>query len=1105
MRAVKRMAKSIKEPGIFCCSICLDALKKPVTLHCGHSYCMDCVNGYWDQEDQSGVYSCPQCRHTFNPRPVLNTNTVLVGVMGEMSAATGEPTPGVQHEVGPGQVECDFCSVKKLKAVKSCLVCLASYCSTHLQPHYESAAFKRHKLVEVSVSLQDKICPKHDKLLEVYCRSDDQCICLLCVMDEHKGHDTISAAAERKEKQKLFGKKKQRYQQGIQEKEKQLRQLRQKIKAMQSSSDVAVDQNEKACTEIIQMVEKRCYAMNELIRNQKKAVVSRADALMDRLEKEISELRKQEDELKQLSLTEDHIHFLQHCHPIFDSDSEVLLDDSIQLHTTSDFATKAITDMKNKMEALANTIQEMCETIQLDLDPKTRNEFSMYCCSLRLDPNTAFENLLLSEGNSKVSWIKKAQAYTYHPERFTKYDQVLCTEGLSGVCYWEVEWRGPRVEVAMCYKGLELEESGFGYTNQSWCISLSNALCVFWHNGVRTKLSIPCSSTLGVYLNHKGGSLSFYSISDSGQMVLLHRVQTTFLHPLYPGFMVSKGASVKIITPHLELLDCAICLQLLEDPVTTACGHSYCIKCINYFWDKLDHGGSYSCPQCRQSFDKKPVLKRNIILAKVLEEHKKKTSQNGSAAAEWDSDTYAAPGDVPCDACTGRKRKAEKFCLVCLTSFCEAHLHPHLHVPPLQNHSLIQASARTKESICSLHDKLLVVYCRTDRQLLCLTCATNEHKGHDTVSVTTEKEEMKRQLEATELAISDRVLVSQRNITKLMDAKSSIRDAAWEACDDFERLCAEHVRQYVRAVERKCSEMRENVGEAEKAGVDWATSLLTQLQREVSDLRRRQSDLCQLSQNDDPIQFVQAGKALCDLPVFADSHRELGTLHEFVTAQKVKIKDMCNKEKKRLLFHPEESILVKKPRLNGINKRTELLERWKNSRLEVDPRTVARCLHLSGTKEEISWCDPNPPHPDHPDRFTFFPQALCTEGLWGDHYWEVEWDGGIVDVAVSYKGIQRKGSGKECYFGHNSLSWKLSCSPSGCTFWHNSLHKGQIPPVNSCRLGVRLDCEEGMLTFYSVSKAGELTLLHQTRTTFTEPVYPGFSLDLGATLKICNI
>lgn len=328
----------------------------------------------------------------------------------------------MKDEAGPGDVECDFCTVRKLKAVKSCLVCLASYCATHLQPHYKSAAFKRHKLVEVSASIQEKICSKHDKLLEVYCRSDGQCICLLCVMDEHKGHDTVSAAAERKEKQKQFGKKKQRIQQGIQEKEKQLRQLRQKTKGLKASSDAAVAQNEKAYAEIVLKADKRRCAVNDLIRDQEKAALSRTEELVDRLEKEISELRKQEDQLKQLSLTEDHINFLQHCQTIFDStEPDVSSDVNLQLHTPFDFVTKAISDLRDKMESVAKCIAQISETIQVDPDPKTREEFSMYSCCIALDPNTAFENLLLSDGNTKVTWVKNPQRYPYHPDRFTKY------------------------------------------------------------------------------------------------------------------------------------------------------------------------------------------------------------------------------------------------------------------------------------------------------------------------------------------------------------------------------------------------------------------------------------------------------------------------------------------------------------------------------------------------------------------------------------------------------------------------------------------------------------------------------------------------------------
>ncbi|XP_019217410.1 tripartite motif-containing protein 16 isoform X2 [Oreochromis niloticus] len=544
-----------------------------------------------------------------------------------------------------------------------------------------------------------------------------------------------------------------------------------------------------------------------------------------------------------------------------------------------------------------------------------------------------------------------------------------------------------------------------------------------------------------------------------------------------------------------DLFECSICTQLLKDPVTTTCGHSFCMKCIYTYWDtKRNRRRTYSCPLCRETFNERPVLKRSTVLANLLEEYKKASSQ-GAAADD------AAPGDAQCDICTERKRKASMFCQECLASYCQTHLEPHFSVPPLKKHRLMTASINIKESICGRHDRLKDIYCLTDQQFVCVMCALDEHKEHDIVSAETKRQELQSHLEKTKEKIAERVVISE----KLMDAARSIRDAAWEACDDFERVCEERIRLYTHFMRKKYPEMREKVGEAEKAGVDWTERLLRPLKRELSELRRRESKICQLSQTEDPIQLLQGFQTLGELPVLTDSHRELDNLTKFVTAQKNKMKKMCDEEKKDLMDYSGKIIMSRRTRRQEGRTRTELLMKYKNSKIEVDPDTVAACLYLSDTKKEISWCDKDQAHRDHPDRFTYFNQALCKKGLRGNYYWEVEWDGGIVEVAVSYRGIGRKGSGKDCRFGHNALSWKLICSPSGCTFWHNNLHKGQIPPAVSHKVGVHLDYKEGKLAFYSVSGVDSLTLLHQIQTTFTEPLYPGFFVDLGATLKISNI
>ncbi len=185
----------------FSCSICLDLLKDPVTIPCGHSYCMSCITDCWNQDDKKGVYRCPQCRQTFTPRPVLGKNTMLAEVLEKLKKTKLQDVRPAQCYSGPGDVECDVCTGDKNKAIKSCLVCLNSYCQNHLEQHDNLFKGKRHNLMDATGRLQEMICPQHEKLLEIYCLTDEHCICYLCTMDEHKNHNTVSAAAERTEKQ----------------------------------------------------------------------------------------------------------------------------------------------------------------------------------------------------------------------------------------------------------------------------------------------------------------------------------------------------------------------------------------------------------------------------------------------------------------------------------------------------------------------------------------------------------------------------------------------------------------------------------------------------------------------------------------------------------------------------------------------------------------------------------------------------------------------------------------------------------------------------------------------------------------------------------------
>ncbi|XP_036374793.1 tripartite motif-containing protein 16-like isoform X2 [Megalops cyprinoides] len=541
------------EQDQFSCSICLDLLKDPVTIPCGHSYCMGCIKGCWDHDDQTGVYSCPQCRQTFAPRPVLGRNTMLAEVVEKVKKTGLQAAPPAHCYAGPGDVTCDVCTGRKRKAVKSCLECLASYCETDLVLHDKLNRGKSHKLIEATAKLQEQICSRHCKLLEVYCRTDQQCICLLCVMNEHRGHDTVSSAAERNEKQKELGETQRKFQHRIQEREKELQDLRQAVESLTRSAQAAVEDSERIFTELIRSIERRRSEVKELIRDQEKAAVSQAEGVMERLELEIAELRRRDAEMEQLSHTEDHIHFLQSCRSLcVPPGCGDLSSITINPHVSFGFVNKSVSELKERLEDVCKEkLAKISLTGRWDIqapEPRTRAEFLQYSCQLTLDPNTANTHLCLSEGNRAVTCGTVKQPYPDHPERFEKRWQVLCREGLSGRCYWEAEWRQNMVYIAVSYKEISRKAKSndcvFGCNEKSWRLRCSASEYSFWHNRKSTDTPVPPSSRIGVYLDHRAGTLSFYSVSDT--MTLLHRVHTTFTQPLYPGFWLDTGSTVKL-------------------------------------------------------------------------------------------------------------------------------------------------------------------------------------------------------------------------------------------------------------------------------------------------------------------------------------------------------------------------------------------------------------------------------------------------------------------------------------------------------------------------------------------------------------------------------
>ncbi|XP_014870918.1 tripartite motif-containing protein 16-like protein [Poecilia latipinna] len=461
----------------FSCSICLDLLKDPVTIPCGHSYCMDCIKCYWDGKDQRKIHSCPQCRKEFIPRPALEKSIMLAAL------------------------------VEDLK----------------------------------KTGLQADHCASKDDRMKIYCR-----------MEEHKGHETVPAAAERAEKKKELQESRQQIHQRIQDQEKDVKLLQQEVEAINRSADKTVKDSEKIFTQLIRLLQKRSSEVKQQIRSQQKTEVSRVKDVQEKLEQEITELKRKDAELEQLSHTEDHTQFLLN-YPSLPALRESTHSSSINIRPLRHFedVTAAVTELK---EIVLDVLRDTWTNISLKVtgvdvllaEPKTRDGFLHHSKEITLDPNTANRNLFLSEGNRKVIRMMQQQFYLDNPDRFTDYKQVLSRESLTGRCYWEVEWTGRGVGVAVSYQNIRRSE-GFGFNDKSWSLYCTKDGNTFFLDDIETPVPGPVSSRIGVYLDHRAGILSFYSVS--GTMTLLHRVQTRFTQPLYAGICVYNGSSAELIKP----------------------------------------------------------------------------------------------------------------------------------------------------------------------------------------------------------------------------------------------------------------------------------------------------------------------------------------------------------------------------------------------------------------------------------------------------------------------------------------------------------------------------------------------------------------------------
>ncbi|XP_050985578.1 nuclear factor 7, ovary-like [Labeo rohita] len=511
------------------CSICLDVFTDPVSTPCGHNFCKSCLNRCWNN---SQTYNCPFCKETFNKRPDLKINAGLRQVVQLFKEQLCETK---------SEVLCDICEDKQMKALKMCLVCQSSYCQTHLKPHYRVEKLKKHKLIDPVVNLETYVCQKHDKPLELFCTDDQTCVCLLCAVTNHRNHNTVSVEEESCARKPQLLKMQSDVQQTIQDKIKRIHELKHSAEIRKKTSEKEKADSIELFTDLIRSIERCQSELLEMMEQKQKAAEKQTDELIKKLEKEITELKKRDTELEQLSHTEDHLHLLQ----IYPS----LI---IPLPTTS---CTEISISDTNVGPLIRSLTQLQNTLDEKLSKSVLKRMQQHAVDVTLDPNTCYPKLILSDDGKQVTYGDTKRELPDNPERFDSCCSVLAKEGFaSGRFYFEVQvkektdWDLGIAKESITRKGVIKGSPENGY----WIIVLRNGNQYMARESPFVSLSLRAKPQfVGVFVDYEGGLVSFYDV-ESRSLIYSFTGQT-FTGKLFPYFSPGTKQEGKNAAPLIIL------------------------------------------------------------------------------------------------------------------------------------------------------------------------------------------------------------------------------------------------------------------------------------------------------------------------------------------------------------------------------------------------------------------------------------------------------------------------------------------------------------------------------------------------------------------------
>ncbi|XP_030225762.1 E3 ubiquitin-protein ligase TRIM39-like [Gadus morhua] len=504
----------------FSCPICLDVFSSPVSTPCGHNFCRTCINKFWDEQVQC---KCPICNKMFDTRPDPQVN-IFVSEMADLFRTTVRVKELPCFE--PGEVLCDVCTGTQLKAVKSCLMCFTSYCQTHLEPHQRVASLKKHRLVEPMDRLEDRMCRKHDRLLELFCQTEQECVCLFCTEGDHRSHPVVPLKEEYEVKTALLGKIEAEVQQMIQERKRKIKEIKDIVEFSKKDADGVIAHGGQVFTALMSRVEKCRDDFNQTVKERLKTREKQAEDLIKELEQEIGDLTNRSSEVKPLSHTKDHLHFLQAFRSLKDPPP------------TRDWTTVEVRP-PSSAGTLMRSLDQLEETLNMEMkklgDNAELKRVQQYEVDVTLDPDTAHPMLILSEDGKQVHYGGVLKALPDNPKRCTGYTCVLTRQSFSsGRFYFEVQvkdktaWGLGVVRESIDRSGGTMWTPETGY----WTLQYYKDVLVFRDN---PSARLPLRAELqkvGVFVDYDEGLVSFYDVE--ARVHIYSATGCAFTKPLYP-------------------------------------------------------------------------------------------------------------------------------------------------------------------------------------------------------------------------------------------------------------------------------------------------------------------------------------------------------------------------------------------------------------------------------------------------------------------------------------------------------------------------------------------------------------------------------------------